>query len=313
VTPRRRGGGRTRRRSGRSGWLFFFIALAVLAGGAWLERHQIATLLSTMSTKRTPKHVAVQPKEEPSVAPTVAPPSPSVTTSPLPGASPSATPSGAARVAIIIDDCGYSMDRDKVFLTLPVPVTLSVLPMTPHGREIAEAAIAAGKFAIVHLPMQPESAAANPGPGAITTDMTDEQVRTQVQADLDALPPMPGANNHMGSRATADQRVMSDVIGVFKERRMFFIDSMTSLESVGAATARAMDVPSASRAVFLDNQATVPYVEGQLHATMTRALKYGTAIAIGHPNPQTDEALVEMIPQMQAAGIVFVSAQSLVQ
>lgn len=215
-------------------------------------------------------------------------------------------------MAIIIDDCGYSMDRDKPFLALPIPVTLSVLPMTPHGREIVDAAVAAGKFAILHLPMQPDSAAANPGPGAITTEMTDDQIRTQVQDDMDALPAMPGANNHMGSRATADQRVMNDVIGVFKERRMFFIDSMTSLSSVGAATARTMDVPSASRAVFLDNQATVPYVEGQLRATMTRALKYGSAIAIGHPNPETDQALVEMIPQMQAAGIVFVPAQSLV-
>ena len=205
------------------------------------------------------------------------------------------------------------MDRDSPFLTLPIPVTLSVLPMTPFGREIADAAVAAGKYAIVHLPMQPESAAANPGPGAITTEMTDDQVRAQVQADLNALPVLPGANNHMGSLATADRRVMDDVIGVFKERHMFFIDSVTSPSTVGAETARAMEVPSASRAVFLDNQATVPYVEGQLRATMARALKYGSAIAIGHPNPQTDQALAEMIPQMKSAGIEFVPAQSLVQ
>jgi len=266
--------------------------------------------------KRVPRPVAVRPKagpEEPSVAPTVAPPTPTAMPVSSPGASPSATPSGAPRVAIIIDDCGYSMDRDNPFLSLPIPVTLSVLPMTPHGREIADAAVAAGKFAIVHLPMQPDSPAANPGPGAITTEMTDDEVRTQVKDDLDALPAMPGANNHMGSRATSDQRVMNDVIGVFKERHMFFIDSMTSPDSVGASTARAMDVPNATRAVFLDNQVTVPYIEGQLRATMARALKYGTAIAIGHPNPQTDQALIELIPQMQAAGIVFVSAQSLVQ
>jgi len=285
--------------------------LAAVSAGAWLARHQIAALLAP-KPKPPPHHVAVAQGEEPSVAPTVAPPSPSPSASVVPGASPSAVPSGAPRVAIIIDDCGYSMDRDTPFLTLPIPVTLSVLPMTPHGREIADAAIAAGQYAIVHLPMQPDSAAVNPGPGAITTEMTDDQVRMQTQADLDALPSMPGANNHMGSRATADRRVMDDVIGVFKERHMFFIDSVTSPSTVGAETARAMDVPSASRAVFLDNQATVPYVEGQLRATMARALKFGSAIAIGHPNPQTDEALAAMIPQMKAAGIEFVPAQSLV-
>jgi uncharacterized protein len=309
VTPRR-GVGRSRRRSGRLGWLVFIIVLAALLGGAWLSRHQIIALLAP---KRVVHHVAVVPREEPSVAATVAPPTPTPATSAQPGPSPSATPPAGPRVAIIIDDCGYSMERDSAFLTLPIPITLSVLPMTPHGREIAQAALAAGKFAIVHLPMQPDSSAANPGPGAITTDMTDDQVRSQVQDDLNALPDLPGANNHMGSRATSDRRVMNDVIGVFKDRHMFFIDSMTSPSSVGAATARAMDVPSASRAVFLDNQATVPYVEGQLRATMTRALKYGTAIAIGHPNPQTDQALAEMIPQMKSAGIIFVPAQSLVQ
>jgi hypothetical protein len=292
------------------GWLVFVIVLAALLGGVWLARHQIIAMLAP---KRVPQHVAVAPREEPSVAPTVAPPTPSSTGSAVPGPSPSATSSSGPRVAIIIDDCGYSMERDSAFLTLPIPVTLSVLPMTPHGREIADAAIAAGKYAILHLPMQPESAAANPGPGAITTDMSDDEVRAQVQDDLNALPALPGANNHMGSRATSDQRVMTDVIGVFKERHMFFIDSVTSPSTVGAATARAMDVPSASRAVFLDNQATIPYVEGQLRATMARALKYGTAIAIGHPNPQTDQALAAMIPQMKAAGIVFVPAQSLVQ
>jgi polysaccharide deacetylase 2 family uncharacterized protein YibQ len=288
----------------------FFIVLAALLGGAWLARHQIIALFAP---KRVPHHIAALPPEEPSVAPTVAPPTPSATLSASPGPTSSATPSAGPRVAIIIDDCGYSMERDSVFLSLPIPVTLSVLPMTPHGREIADAALAAGKYAIVHLPMQPESSAANPGPGAITTDMSDDQVRAQVQTDLDALPALPGANNHMGSRATSDQRVMDDVIGVFKQRHMFYIDSVTSPSTVGAATARAMDVPSASRAVFLDNQATVPYVEGQLRATMARALKYGTAIAIGHPNPQTDQALAEMIPQLKAAGIVFVPAQSLVQ
>jgi hypothetical protein len=288
----------------------FFIVLAALLGGAWLARQQIIALLAP---KRVSHHIAVVPREEPSVAPTVAPPTPSSTASAVAGPSPSPTSSAGPRVAIIIDDCGYSMARDSAFLTLPIPVTLSVLPMTPHGREIADAALAAGKYAIVHLPMQPESAAANPGPGAITTEMSDDQVRTQVQDDLNALPALPGANNHMGSRATSDQRVMNDVIGVFKDRHMFYIDSVTSPSSVGAATARTMAVPSASRAVFLDNQATIPYIEGQLRATMARALKYGTAIAIGHPNPQTDQALAEMIPQMKAAGIVFVPAQSLVQ
>jgi uncharacterized protein len=311
VTPRRRSPSRSRRSRGGNGRLYFvLLVLAAILAVVWWK-HQ--SIIASFRPHHAPaRHVAVTPSEEPSVPATVPPASPTPSASVSPGYTPSPSASGAPRVAIIIDDCGYSMTRDQVFLSLPIPVTLSILPITPHGREIAAAAAAAGKFAIVHLPMEPESSAADPGPGAILTGMSDDQIRAQVASDLDALPPLPGANNHMGSKASADKRVMTDVLGVLKERNMFFIDSMTSVASVGGQTARALAVPTADRAVFLDNQVTVPYVEGQLRETIARAKADGSAIAIGHPNPQTDAALIAMIPQMQAAGVVFVPAQSLV-
>jgi polysaccharide deacetylase 2 family uncharacterized protein YibQ len=223
--------------------------------------------------------------------------------------------SGAARVAIIIDDCGYSMERDRRFLSLPIPLTLSVLPMTPHAREIADAATAAGKAVILHLPMEPQVTGphSDPGPGAILTAMTDQQVRVQVQQDLASLPAVPGANNHMGSKATSDPRVMRDVLEVFQQEHLFFIDSGTSTQSVAFSTAQQLGVPTAARNVFLDNEASVPFVEDQLKLTESIALKNGTAIAIGHPNEATAQAIAAFIPQMQAAGISFVPAADLVR
>jgi polysaccharide deacetylase 2 family uncharacterized protein YibQ len=205
------------------------------------------------------------------------------------------------------------LPNDLRFLKLPIPVTLSILPMTPHGREVAAAAESAGKAVMLHLPMEPESSSAHPGPGVVTTEMTDDQIKTQVQADIASLPTLPGANNHMGSKASSDERVMRDVVGVLKQDNMFFIDSMTAQTSVGEESAREAGVPTAERDVFLDNQATVPYVEGQLAQLADVARKHGTAIAIGHPNPQTAEALEKTVPQLQADGFVFVTAQSLVK
>jgi polysaccharide deacetylase 2 family uncharacterized protein YibQ len=257
--------------------------------------------------RKPPKHVAVV--ESPS-------PLPSAAASASPLLSPSPTASGASpapRVAIIIDDCGYNLPRDLRFLRLPVAVTLSILPMTPHGKEVAAAAQAAGKAVILHLPMEPESSTAHPGPGAITTAMTDDQVKSQVAVDIASLPPMPGANNHMGSKATSDARIMRDVLSVLKQDDMFFIDSMTAMTSIGSSTARDLGVPTAERDVFLDNQATVPYVEGQIKELEAVARRNGTAIGIGHPNPETAEALEKMVPEMQAAGFSFVTAQSLVK
>jgi uncharacterized protein len=229
--------------------------------------------------------------------------------SPLASAS---VPSGP-RVAVIIDDCGYSKTRCKLFLQLPIPITLSILPLTPYAKQTQTDALAAGKAVMLHLPMEPDSTQANPGTGAITTEMSDDAVRTQVEADIDSLDGVPGANNHEGSKATADTRVMRDVLDVLHDRHMFFIDSMTSEQTVGAPLAREIGVPTAERDVFLDNHKDLAYIQGQLAQVVEVARKRGSAIAIGHPNETTAQALAQAIPQMQAAGITFVDAATLVK
>jgi len=304
MPPRRR---KLRRRAStgpRIGALLFAVALIaiVVAGIIVVGRQMSGYFASRHAGKRV---AAASPSPQPSVSPA---PSPIVSPSPVPSG---ATP--GPRIAIIIDDCGYDLPRDLKFVGLPISITLSILPMTPHGKEVAAAAQAAGKAVMLHLPMQPESSAAHPGPGEITTDMTDDQVRTQVQADIASLPPLPGANNHMGSKATSDPRIMRDVLGVLKQDDMFFIDSMTAMTSVGASTARDLGVPTAERDVFLDNQVTVPYVEGQIRQLEAVARRRGSAIAIGHPNEATAQALQTMLPEMQAAGFTFVAAQTLVK
>lgn len=254
-------------------------------------------------TGHGPKRVANNASPTPTAAgiptPIVPTPSPTVKRGPM--------------VAIIIDDCGYSVPRDERFLKLPVPVTLSILPLTPHGKEVAAAALAAGKAVMLHIPMEPLSSSAHPGPGEISTEMTDDQIRAQLDADIASLPRLPGANNHMGSKASSDPRVMHDVLAILRGNGMFFIDSMTAPTSVGASTARDLGVPTAMRDVFLDDELTVPYIEGQIRELEADARRNGAAIAIGHPFPQTAQALEAMVPRMQTEGFVFVNAQSLVK
>ncbi|MBC5805608.1 MAG: hypothetical protein DLM53_00940 [Candidatus Eremiobacter antarcticus] len=290
-----------------------FIALIVF-GIVAVNRQMQGYLTATRHHKRvataarTPAPSVLETPPQPAAVPTGTP-SPAGSAAPESSASPIKS---APRLAVIIDDCGYNLERDRRFLALPIPITLSILPKTPHGQEIAEEAVAAGKSVMLHLPMEPESTQAHPGPGVITTAMDDDQVKAQVESDIESLPGMPGANNHMGSKATSDPRVMRDVLGVFRQHRLFFIDSMTSQTTVGESLARDMGVPTAARDVFLDNFTDLPYVERQLTAAGDVALKKGTAIAIGHPNESTAAALASLIPKIQAAGIVFVPAQTLV-
>jgi polysaccharide deacetylase 2 family uncharacterized protein YibQ len=218
---------------------------------------------------------------------------------------------GRPRLAIIIDDCGQWPVTERGFVDLPFPVTLSVLPHVRYGQAIAHEAEAAGKGVMLHLPMQTISGQ-YPGPGTITVAMGDDAIRSEVSGDLAELPEARGVNNHEGSRATADRRVMGDVADVLVRENRFWIDSRTSAASVAADVTRARGIPSASRDVFLDDVDNVPAVEAQLREAAARARESGAAIAIGHPRPATLLAVRELGPSLEAGGIDLTLASDLV-
>jgi polysaccharide deacetylase 2 family uncharacterized protein YibQ len=215
-------------------------------------------------------------------------------------------------LALIVDDCGQWIDTERGFIALGVPLTMSVLPDVHYTSTIAKEASAAGLGVMLHLPMETLSGL-NPGPGKVTTEMTDAEITTQVEDDLAQVPLARGVNNHEGSKASADERVMKDVVGVLaKHGDLFFIDSKTNAASVGEDVARANGVPTAARDVFLDNQESVDYTIEQLREAAAIAKRTGSAIAIGHPRPTTLEAVKTMIPELESSGIHLVLAQDLV-
>lgn len=255
------------------------------------------------------------PAQSPPETPTPSPEASASATPPV-AASPSATTSAGGnpngpKLALIIDDCGQWISTERGFVALPIPVTMSVLPDVHYGETIAREASDAGKGVMLHLPMETLSGM-NPGPGKVTTEMSDSEIVAQVEHDLAQVPLAQGVNNHEGSKASADSRVMQDVMDVLAKRgNLFFIDSMTNSKSVGAQTALKDGVPTAARDVFLDNKADVAYSEAQLREAVAIAKRSGSAIAIGHPRPTTLEAVRALIPELQADGVNFVLAQSL--
>lgn len=305
----RKSRGRSRRPAGAPTPIALLLLLALAALAGWY------LIRPASHPGRGPAHAALE-----TPPPTSAPAGTSTAQAltPEPSASPTASPKSAAaaestgpKLALIIDDCGQWVDIERGFIALPVPITLSVLPHVHASAQIAQEAKAAGKGVMLHLPMETLSGV-YPGPGEVTTEMSDAQVTAQVEDDLAQVPLATGVNNHEGSKGSADARVMRDVIDVLqKHGNLFFIDSRTNAASVGASTAAAAGVPSASRDVFLDNKADVAYSEQQLRDAAALAKKNGSAIAIGHPRATTLEAVRALIPEFQAEGIDFVLAQSL--
>ncbi len=197
-------------------------------------------------------------------------------------------PAGTARLVIVVDDLGRSVRAGKRLARLSFPVTFSVMPRERRSSELAALAGNAHKELILHLPMQPVSyPETNPGEGALFVDMTPEEIRKTVQDDLARVPGARGANNHMGSLFTQTPAGMKVVMDLFKERSLFFLDSMTTSKSCVRRVMAAEDMPYLRRNIFLDNVRDEKAILFQLRKAESLARKHGYAIAIGHPYPET--------------------------
>lgn len=221
------------------------------------------------------------------------------------------------RIAIVMDDFGYTDGGiPREVLDLDIPLTVAILPGLRHSRDVLALAKKAHRCVLLHLPMEgsePRNNDAEP----ITVSMSDAEIRSFVSAYLESLPGVDGVNNHQGSIATADPRVMNAVIAALKESRgsgLFFLDSLTSPKSVAYNTAIAAGLRAASSSMFLDdNTDRAEDVATKLHALVETARARGHAIGIGHPHPWTFEALRDNLDYLESAGVELVTVCDLVR
>lgn len=204
------------------------------------------------------------------------------------------------RVAIIIDDIGYDRSLAEKFIDLKAALTLSILPHSPHQQAIASSARAQGAEIMLHLPMEPlEYPDANPGPGALLTSMSPDELIAALEENLQAVPHVKGVNNHMGSRLTAQSEQIYQIFSVLKRRGLYFIDSRTTDASVCQPSARMLQVPFGQRDVFLDHFQDATLIRKQLRELVRLAREKGEALGIGHPHPTTYAVLKEMLPELR--------------
>ncbi|MBI9090285.1 MAG: divergent polysaccharide deacetylase family protein [Desulfobacterium sp.] len=216
------------------------------------------------------------------------------------------------RVAIIIDDIGFDKKISAALADLDRNITLSILPGAPHAKAIAESLHARGSEIMLHLPMEPmEYPKVNPGPGALLSTMTPDELLAQLRRDLAAIPHVKGVNNHMGSRITSLSPQMNQIFTVLKQKNLFFIDSMTSKKSLCKQSARLFQISFAQRDVFLDNIQEPAYIKKQLEQLVKVAKRHGTAIGIGHPYKATYATLKSEMARLKSR-IKIVPASTLV-
>jgi polysaccharide deacetylase 2 family uncharacterized protein YibQ len=121
-----------------------------------------------------------------------------------------------------------------------------------------------------------------------------------------------GVNNHMGSRATADRETMRRLMRALSRRGLLFLDSLTTPHSVAYDEARKAGIDCLRCRLFLDEaRPTADVVRQNLRKLERAARASGFAVGIGHPHPETLEALKSELPRLQAAGVRLVTVSEL--
>jgi hypothetical protein len=210
------------------------------------------------------------------------------------------------KVAIVLDDFGYTKKNLAALKAAGIPITMAILPNTPYSKAAVDFASANGMEVILHLPMEPKNAKEKLEKDTVKVAMKASEIREIIGRDLDTMPSAKGISNHMGSKATADGTVMRVLFEDLGKRKMYFLDSMTTDEPVSKKVAEELGVPMARRDIFIDHINDETYVKNQMEKIMKMAMGGDDVVAIGHDRSITVKVLQEYAPRMKKSGIRFV-------
>ncbi|MHB8054940.1 MAG: divergent polysaccharide deacetylase family protein [Candidatus Aminicenantales bacterium] len=218
---------------------------------------------------------------------------------------------GGPMAAIIVDDLGYNLEAIENVQAVGRPISVAILPYATLTDESVRLASACGLEILLHLPLESVqgTTGAPVGPGTIIEGMPEGEVREAVEKALARVPGARGVNNHTGSLATEETRVMRPIFEVLKARGLYFVDSRTTSASIAYDEARRMGVRAAVRKVFIDAESGPDRIAEKLQELFRLAKKNGRAVGICHPKRESLAALAMHIGLADTFGVrlVFVS------
>ena len=217
-----------------------------------------------------------------------------------------------AKLVLIFDDGGQNLSQLESFLALPFPVTVAVLPKLAHSKQAAERVRKSGKELMLHQPMQAINLSVNPGPGAITPDMTLYEIETCLRENIAEIGPVRGLNNHEGSLICEDEVKIGTVLQVSSNMGLYFVDSRTTSQTRVPQAAMSLGLSYYERNVFIDNTKNRADIISEIMKGVSIANKHGAAIMIGHvwSADVLPEILSELYPLLSGKGYVFTTVSA---
>lgn len=216
-----------------------------------------------------------------------------------------------AQLVFVFDDGGQNLAHLEKFMELPFPITVAVLPQIAHSKEAADRIRKSGNEVMLHQPMQAVNKNVNPGPGAITPNMDENQIISTLFQNINELGPIAGMNNHEGSAITADAEKMSTILKFASESGLFFLDSRTNVDTKVPYVASELGYSYYERNIFLDNEKDPSKkrsdILNEINKGLALANKNGVVIMIGHiwSADVLPGILKEIYPELVQKGYTF--------
>jgi uncharacterized protein len=214
----------------------------------------------------------------------------------------------SGRIALVIDDLGFSFRSSTVqgMLNLPIPLTAGVIPSHIASEAIAIEANRLGHEVIAHVPMEPMNHPGDTEPDYLHSSLSFAEFSSFMES-VEAIPFANGMSNHQGSLATQDPELMRRVAGWCSQRGWFVLDSITHASTLLYRSARAQGVPAVRRDLFLDHHQEPDSIRARLHDAVQMATEQdGIVIVIAHPRESTLAVLRAELPQLLEQGVDFV-------
>ena len=217
-------------------------------------------------------------------------------------------------IAIVLDDWGYNASHLSLLEEINSPITVAILPFLPYSKTVAKFAKQHNIGIIIHMPMEPKEQEKHVlEANTLKTNMSEGKIVTLLDDAFINIAYAQGINNHMGSLATENRKLMGIVFKQLKKRKKFFLDSYVTNNSVCKELAKNNGVRFAKRSIFLDNSSNSAYIRGQLMELASEAETKGSAIGIGHDRKNTLLVLKDVVPQLEKEGYRFVLVSELVE
>lgn len=216
--------------------------------------------------------------------------------------------------SIVVDDVGSNLELlQKTIENFPRFVTFAILPFQKYSKESAEFLKKEGFSILLHSPMEAKESHLNLDyKYIIRANSSQKEVEEILNKQLEDVPFVEGVNNHTGSKATEEEKVMRYVMKYLRKKNLYFLDSRTTPLTVAYKVALEEGVLATERKVFLDDDLKEEKIREAFDEFIIRGRKEKSSVAIGHFKEVTLKILKEKIAYWTNRGVKFVKLSDII-